>query len=142
MTNSTSLPRLYGDVTGPSNVIFGDNINESPKRQSNSYGDTHVGGRATAFLGDVHGGVNIQNATLLLSSNPADQNAAFHPRVERHYRFLPDRTIEIITTYDESITIFDVGPVPWIELHWRSVKIWTLACLVSCIMGNVATAFK
>lgn len=88
-------------------------------RPGNVYGDTNVTGQATAILGDVQGGINIQNATLLLGPRTIDQNGAFHPRVERYNRVLSKTTIETIITYNGNITGSGGGSSSKIELHWE-----------------------
>lgn len=92
---------------------------EALSRRNNIYGDTNVTGQATAVLGDVHGDINIRNATLLLSPRLVDQNGALHPRIERYNRVLPNRTIETVITYNEDITAQDAGVSSKIELDWE-----------------------
>lgn len=88
-------------------------------RPGNVYGDTNVTGQATAILGDVHGGINIQNATLLLGPRIVDQNGAFHPKVERYNHVLSKSTIETIITYNGNTTASDAGSSTKIELLWE-----------------------
>lgn len=113
----SSLDLDYGSLDR--DFVSRESDMEAPYRRNNIYGDTNVTGQATAILGDVHGGVNIQNATLLLNPHSVDKNGAFHPKVERYNHVLRNRTIETVITYNENITALNAGSSSRIELHWE-----------------------
>lgn len=81
------------------------------------YGSTVVNDRATAFLGDVHGNVKIENTYVL--QNTAENKAESRCLVERHNYVYRTHTLERITRYDESDNSEQRGTSRLSELRWE-----------------------